>query len=123
MSNRIIFYDDKEGKTRWHIMAENGNILADSAEGYSRLIDAHTALRSIFEDTLGVDQLKGTPVTVHTQVNFGASGALEQEGFAVTADAPEVMVPPYDPERKCEHGYGVKQGPCPVCDAPKGERI
>ena len=21
-------------------------------------------------------------------------------------------------ERKCEHGYGIKQGPCPICDAP-----
>lgn len=24
-------------------------------------------------------------------------------------------------ERKCPHGYGTKQGPCPVCDAPKAD--
>lgn len=24
-------------------------------------------------------------------------------------------------ERKCKHGYGIKQGPCPVCDSPHEE--
>ena len=25
-------------------------------------------------------------------------------------------------ERKCQHGYGIKQGPCPVCDDPLSSR-
>ena len=37
---RIEFYNDRDGSVRWRIVARNGNIIADSGEGYSRITDA-----------------------------------------------------------------------------------
>lgn len=36
---KVEFYQDTNGKWRWRFRAANGRILADSAEGYSRLTD------------------------------------------------------------------------------------
>jgi len=44
------FYKDASGQWRWRVVAANGEVVADSAEGYKRLSDccdgyeiAHTA--------------------------------------------------------------------------------
>lgn len=43
-------YRDAEGKWRWRLLHKNGNILADSGEGYSRRRDARRAVDQIRED-------------------------------------------------------------------------
>ncbi|WP_438267404.1 HVO_2922 family protein [Halomarina litorea] len=40
-------YRDEAGEWRWRLVHRNGNILADSGEGYSRKADARTGLRSV----------------------------------------------------------------------------
>lgn len=36
---RIEFYEDTKGFWRWRAIAANGRVVADSAEGYVRLVD------------------------------------------------------------------------------------
>lgn len=38
------FYKDRKGEMRWRIRHRNGNIIADSGEGYRRVADAARAL-------------------------------------------------------------------------------
>lgn len=40
---RVEFYSDRQGQVRWRLVAANGRIVADSAEGYS---DRHAAVRA-----------------------------------------------------------------------------
>lgn len=35
----LEFYKDKRGEWRWRRIASNGNIIADSGEGYKDLLD------------------------------------------------------------------------------------
>lgn len=37
---RVEYYKDKRGEWRWRLRHRNGNILADSAEGYTRRASA-----------------------------------------------------------------------------------
>ncbi len=46
MSNRVDFYRDQHAEWRWRIIAENGNILADSGEGYRNRADCEHAYQS-----------------------------------------------------------------------------
>lgn len=34
MGYRLTFYEDKAGKWRWRFVADNGNIMAISSQGY-----------------------------------------------------------------------------------------
>lgn len=40
---RVELYRDSSGEWRWRIKAANGRTLADSGEGYKRMMDAHRA--------------------------------------------------------------------------------
>jgi uncharacterized protein YegP (UPF0339 family) len=51
MSNTVKFYQDKALEWRWRIIADNGNILADSSEGYKNRIDCENSYQSM-QDTL-----------------------------------------------------------------------
>ncbi len=44
---KFELYRDKEGKWRWRFVHRNGNILADSGEGYSRKTDARAGIESL----------------------------------------------------------------------------
>jgi uncharacterized protein YegP (UPF0339 family) len=44
---RFELYRDKGGKWRWRFVHRNGNILADSGEGYSRKKDAKAGIESV----------------------------------------------------------------------------
>jgi len=46
--DKTIVYQDKAGEWRWRRVAPNGDILADSGEGYSRLSDAERAASRAF---------------------------------------------------------------------------
>jgi len=40
----IEFYTDASGAIRWRVKARNGRVVADSGQGYSRMIDARRGL-------------------------------------------------------------------------------
>ena len=46
--DKTIIYQDKAGEWRWKRVAPNGDIIADSGEGYSRLSDAERAASRAF---------------------------------------------------------------------------
>lgn len=46
--DRIDVYEDDAGEWRWRLIAPNGQILADSGEGYSRRSDAKRAATRAF---------------------------------------------------------------------------
>lgn len=48
-------YLDSEGKHRWRLVHDNGNILADSGEGYASRQKARQGLRSVKENAPGAD--------------------------------------------------------------------
>ena len=47
----FVIYEDDLGQWRWHFVAANGRIMADSAEGYVSRSDATPALRR-FRDSV-----------------------------------------------------------------------
>jgi uncharacterized protein YegP (UPF0339 family) len=46
---RLTVYRDDAGEFRWRLRAQNGKIIADSSEGYSRRIDCLAEARSLFD--------------------------------------------------------------------------
>lgn len=43
---RIELYQDAAGEYRWRLVADNGRVVADSGEGYTRKRDAQRAVQS-----------------------------------------------------------------------------
>lgn len=41
---QVEFYEDKSHEWRWRARADNGNIIADSSEGYANLADCESGL-------------------------------------------------------------------------------
>lgn len=50
MADRIEVYQDKGGEFRWHLKAGNGEVVSDSAEGYTRVADAYRAAVRVHPD-------------------------------------------------------------------------
>jgi hypothetical protein len=48
-------FEDKEGKWRWRLRHDNGNILADSGEGYASKQKAKQGLESVKTNAPGAD--------------------------------------------------------------------
>lgn len=44
---RIVIYKDKRKEWRWKLLARNGQIVAESGEGYKRKTSLYKALRGI----------------------------------------------------------------------------
>lgn len=63
--NEVQFYRDAAGDWRWRYLHANGNVMADSGQGYARRIDAYTAARTVLGnkvkmvDALTLDDLHG----------------------------------------------------------------
>lgn len=61
--HRIQIYSDRQGMFRWRLRARNGKIVAESGEGYARMIGAIGALRAVVkafrEDTVDLSALEG----------------------------------------------------------------
>ena len=53
-SMRFEVYRDKAGEYRWRLLAANGQIVADSGEGYTRREDAHRAIGTLLKDICDV---------------------------------------------------------------------
>ena len=47
MRARFELYEDDAGEWRWRFVHRNGNILADSSEGYASRADAHDGLDAV----------------------------------------------------------------------------
>lgn len=48
MGDRTEVYVDTAGEWRWRRIAPNGEVIADSGEGYTREADAHRAAERAF---------------------------------------------------------------------------
>ncbi|MFB6221697.1 MAG: HVO_2922 family protein [Halolamina sp.] len=48
-------FKDAEGKWRWHLVHDNGNIVADSGEGYTSKQNAEQGIESVKENAPGAD--------------------------------------------------------------------
>ncbi|MGM0605643.1 MAG: HVO_2922 family protein [Halobacteriota archaeon] len=48
-------YIDREGKWRWRLVHDNGNIIADSGEGYASRQKCEQGLRSVQQNAPGAD--------------------------------------------------------------------
>lgn len=44
-----LLYRDDSGDFRWRLLAKNGNIVADSGEGYERAIDCEDMFKKLHE--------------------------------------------------------------------------
>jgi hypothetical protein len=40
-------YEDREGKYRWRLVHDNGNVIADSGEGYTKKANARKGIESV----------------------------------------------------------------------------
>jgi hypothetical protein len=47
--NTLTFFKDDGGEWRWRMTAPNGEIVADSGEGYSRRIDCQREAQRLFD--------------------------------------------------------------------------
>lgn len=52
-------FEDKQGKWRWRLVHDNGNILADSGEGYASKQKATQGLESVKQNASGADVVEG----------------------------------------------------------------
>jgi len=50
-------YEDRGGKFRWRLRHRNSNIIADSAQGYTRRSNAQNGIQSVRRNALGADLL------------------------------------------------------------------
>ena len=48
MADKTIVYQDKSGEWRWRRVAPNGEIIADSSEGYVSMSNAERAAERVF---------------------------------------------------------------------------
>ena len=56
---KFDYFEDKSGGWRWRLIADNGRIVADSAEAYTRRFDVDRAvqmvIKGIIDTQLGKD--------------------------------------------------------------------
>ena len=50
MAATFELYQDRAGEYRWRLRHQNGNIIADSGEGYSSKANAENGIRSVQEN-------------------------------------------------------------------------
>jgi hypothetical protein len=55
MTATFELYEDSEGKFRWRLRHSNGNIIADSGEGYATRQKARQGIRSVKENAPDAD--------------------------------------------------------------------
>ena len=46
---KFVIYQDLRGEWRWRLVADNGRVVADSAEGYVDKFGVNRALRSVMD--------------------------------------------------------------------------
>lgn len=102
--------DDASRWQPWRLLVRAGGnnaALLRSTERYTNKGDAvHAAELAFGEDTTVILRQENQP-------NYQLRLAISERRAANTPPRAELD------EQKCEHGYGIRQGPCPTCDAPK----
>jgi uncharacterized protein YegP (UPF0339 family) len=53
MAATFELYRDKAGEYRWRLIHENGNIIADSGQGYTTKANAENGIKSVKENAPG----------------------------------------------------------------------
>ena len=48
-------YEDREGQYRWRLVHDNGNIIADSGEGYASKQKARQGIESVKQNAPGAE--------------------------------------------------------------------
>ena len=103
-------YEDGGGKWRWRMVHRNGNIIADSAEGYSSRLAAVD----------GLDAVRALAPTARLDVEGRDGEPIPDGGGVINGDKPDDYTPPrqrehywvecrhcgeetYDLERRCIH--------------------
>lgn len=83
---RFEVYQDRAGEWRWRLRAGNGQIVADSGEGYATSSNARMAIRRV---------LRGASIDEVTHVLEGGEFTLDVVGELVSAEAvnPYIGVP------------------------------
>ena len=91
---RFELYEDRAGKTRWRLRHRNGNVVADSGQGYSSRQKAQQGMHSVMRNALGAGVLRIEPESEL------AAEETDEEGEPVPVDAedPDVAVPTEDAE-------------------------
>ncbi|UTF54156.1 HVO_2922 family protein [Natronosalvus rutilus] len=54
-------FEDRAGEWRWHLRHQNGNIIADSGEGYTSKQSARNGIRSVVRNAPGASVLEERP--------------------------------------------------------------
>ena len=58
MSATFEVYEDRSGKYRWRLVHDNGNIIADSGEGYATKQKATQGIESVKQNAPEADVLE-----------------------------------------------------------------
>lgn len=70
-------YEGKDGKWRWRLVHDNGNVVADSGQGYSSKRAAQKGIRSVKRNALGA---RVEPVAGDAERDVRSSSDAEDEG-------------------------------------------
>lgn len=73
-------YEDSAGEYRWRLRHQNGNVIADSGEGYTDRRDARNGIKSVCENAPGADLLDQS-----SEERTGAGGDATFELYADSA--------------------------------------
>ncbi len=78
---KFELYKDKKGEWRWNLRHNNGNIIADSAEGYSSKQKAKQGLESVRKNTPGapIDERESDAATSEKEKESGAEYELYED--------------------------------------------
>ncbi|MEF8781042.1 MAG: DUF1508 domain-containing protein [Haloferacaceae archaeon] len=88
-SARFELFEDRGGKHRWRLRHRNGNVIADSAQGYSSRQKCQQGMHSVMRNALGAGVLRLEADAVETE-------AEEGEPVPVDAEEPDLAVPTAD---------------------------
>lgn len=111
MAAKFELYKDKAGEFRWRLRHQNGNIIADSGEGYKNKAGAMNGIESVKENCVAAPtkELEGKP----------APKAKKPAPAPKAAPAPATAPPPPPPAAtprtvRYSPGMGVESGGDPV---------
>ncbi|GAB3412439.1 hypothetical protein GCM10027435_05140 [Haloparvum alkalitolerans] len=99
---RFELYEDRAGETRWRLRHRNGNVIADSGQGYSSRQKAQQGMHSVMRNAFGAGVLRIEPDEGQEDASDaeedGAveSGEADAEPVPADADDPDVAVPTED---------------------------
>jgi uncharacterized protein YegP (UPF0339 family) len=71
---KVVFFEDKAGEYRWHLKAPNGEIIADSGEGYSSFFSCTSGFESLQKYSQNPEtenQVEGKRYTANISVEKG----------------------------------------------------